>query len=602
MSGACMLLQLDIHNIALIDEVNIELSDGLNILTGETGAGKSIIIDSINAVLGERVSRDIIRTGMDKALVEAVFGINNQNFNDIFEEMGMEPEEDNTLILSREITQSGRNTCRINGKMVSLSLLKAMGERLIDLHGQHDNQSLLKVDNHIELLDSFGGELVSTLRVEYNKLLEQYREIRARLKSLSGDPGERERKIDLLKFQIDEINKARLKKDEEDDLNKQKLLLANSEKIAASLNAAYSLLSSGELGGRPAVDSMSETLSQLNVIAKLDKDYEDIHKRLQELLYQLEDITEDIRDHSERVEYNPALLEEIEERLDLIYKLKRKYGATIEDIHQYCANSEKQLDDMIKSEETAAMLRTERTELERILNDAAARISAERVKAAHLLESKIGEQLDDLEMKKARFKVDIQFEPVSSDTGHVGEQLTSQLSALRQIADMPMTSPGTRKYTQNGLDKVEFLMSANAGEPLKPLARIASGGEMSRIMLAIKTILAEVDKIPTMIFDEIDNGISGKTAQKVGDKLSCLSRGHQVICVTHLAQIACMADKHFLIEKISEDDNTKTTVIKLEGDGNVREIARLIGGETSSETSLRYAKEMLNSAKKLKKT
>jgi DNA repair protein RecN (Recombination protein N) len=597
-----MLLQLDIHNIALIDEVNIELIDGLNILTGETGAGKSIIIDSINAVLGERVSRDIIRTGTDKALVEAVFEINNENFKDIFEEMGMEPEEDNTLILSREISQSGRNTCRVNGKMVSLSLIKVIGERLIDLHGQHDNQSLLKVENHIDLLDSFGGEVISALRQEYNKRLEQYRDIKARLKGLSGDPGERERKIDLLKFQIDEINKARLKKGEEDELNKQKLLLANSEKIAASLNSGYSLLSSGELGGRSAIDSINEALSQLNAILRLGKDYEELHKLLQELLYQLEEITEDIRDHSDSVENNPALLEEIEERLDLIYKLKRKYGITIEDIHQYCTNCENQLDDMVKSEETAVMLRARRSELEGLLYETAARINAERVKAAHLLEGKIGEQLDDLEMKKARFKVDIQFDPMSSDTGRMGEQLTSQLSASRQIVDKSTTSSGTRKYAQNGLDKVEFLISANAGEPLKPLAKIASGGEMSRIMLAIKTILAEVDKIPTMIFDEIDIGISGKTAQKVGDKLSCLSRGHQVICVTHLAQIACMADHHFLIEKISEDDSTKTTVVKLEGNGIIKEIARLIGGETSSATSLKYAEEMLNSAKMIIRT
>jgi DNA repair protein RecN (Recombination protein N) len=602
MSGAYMLLQLDIHNIALIDEVNIELSDGLNILTGETGAGKSIIIDSINAVLGERVSRDIIRTGTEKALVEAVFQIDNENFKDIFEEMGMEPEEDNTLILSREITQSGRNTCRINGKMVSLSLLKAMGERLVDLHGQHDNQSLLKIESHIELLDSFGGEAVNKLKGEYNKLLEQYREIRARLKGLSGDPGERERKIDLLKFQIDEIHKARLKKDEEDELNKQKLLLANSEKIAASLTSAYSLLSSGELGGRPAIDSINEALSQLNSVSRLGDDYRDIHKRLQDLLYQLEDITEDIRGHTDSVEYNPALLEEIEERLDLIYKLKRKYGATIEDIHQYCINSEKQLDDMVKSEETAALLRAKRTELESLLYEAAARINAERVKAASLLESKIGTQLDDLEMKRARFKVDIQFDTVSSDSGRMGEQLTSQLPASRQIIDMSMTGSCTRKYSMNGLDKVEFLISANVGEPLKPLAKIASGGEMSRIMLAIKTILAEVDKIQTLIFDEIDIGISGKAAQKVGEKLSCLSRGHQVLCVTHLAQIACMADNHFLIEKVSVGDNTKTTVMKLEGNGNIKEIARLIGGETTSETSLKFAEEMLNGAKMLNKS
>lgn len=571
-----MLLQLDIHNIALIDEVNIELSDGLNILTGETGAGKSIIIDSINAVLGERVSREIIRTGTEKALVEAVFQIDNEHFRDVLDEMGMEPEEDGTLILSREITQSGRNTCRVNGKMVAVSFMKAIGERLIDLHGQHDNQSLLRTENHIELLDSFGGEAVHILKREYSALLVQYRDTKTRLKALSGDPGERERKIDLLKFQTDEIRKAKLKTDEEEELNKQKLLLANAEKIAASLSLVYSLISSGEQGGRPATDVMNEALSQLSTISRLEDDYEDMHKRLQDIIYLLDDLTEDVRKNSENVEYNPALLEEIEERLDLIYKLKRKYGASISDIHQYCINSERQLEELAKSEESAVLLKNRKNELEALLYEASYKLNEERVKAASILENRIGKQLDDLEMRKARFKADIQF-----DTASEG-------------------SDG-RKYTQNGLDRLEFLISANAGEPLKPLAKIASGGEMSRIMLAIKTILAEVDKIPTMIFDEIDIGISGKAAQKVGEKLSYISRSHQVICVTHLAQIACMADKHFLIEKITEEESAKTTVSRLNSENTVKEIARLIGGSATSETSLQYAGEMLNNAKKLNK-
>ncbi len=571
-----MLLQLEIQNIALIDEVCIELGEGLNILTGETGAGKSIIIDSIHAILGERVSRELIRTGAEKALVEAVFQINPEDFQDVFDEMGMEPEEDNTLILSREIAQSGRNTCRINGKMVSVSLLKTIGERLIDLHGQHDNQSLLRTENHIGLLDSFGGEAVNSLRGDYTKLLEQYREVRSKLKALSGDSGERERKMDLLRFQIDEIKKARLKENEEEELNKQKLLLANAEKIAGSLASAYSLLFSGDQGGKPATDSINEAILQLNSISRLEEGYGELHKRLQDLLYQLEDIGDEIRGNADGIEFNPALLEEIEDRLDLIYKLKRKYGATIREIHLYCSDAEVQLEEMAKSEETAAALRTKKAGLEKALFEAASRLNEERLKAAHLLESRIGAQLEDLEMKKARFKADIQFDAGSSDAG-------------------------ARKYGSNGLDQVEFLISANAGEPLKPLSRIASGGEMSRIMLAIKTILADVDRIPTLIFDEIDIGISGKAAQKVGEKLSTLSRGHQVLCVTHLAQIASMADQHFLIEKVSDEKSTKTMVSKLPGDGSVMEIARLIGGETSSETSLKYAEEMLNNARKLKK-
>ena len=569
-----MLLQLDIHNIALIDEVNIELGDGLNILTGETGAGKSIIIDSINAVLGERVSREIIRTGSEKALVEAAFQIDIERFRDVLDEVGIEPEEDGTLILSREITQSGRNTCRVNGKMVAVSLLKTIGERLIDLHGQHDNQSLLKMENHIELLDSFGGEAVQLLKRKYCKVLEQYKDTKARLKALSGDPGERERKIDLLKFQIDEIKKAKLKIGEEEELNRQEVLLTNAEKIAGSLSMSYSLISSGEQGGRPATDVLNDALSQLSTISRLEESYEDMHKRLQDLLYQLDDITEDMRKNIENIEYNPALLEEIEERLDLIYKLKRKYGDSISDIYQYCTRSEKQLDELAKSEESAALLNKKKAELETLLYEVSCKLNAERVKAASILEDRIGKQLDDLEMRKARFKTDIQF-------------------------DTAAESKEEKKYSQNGLDRVEFLISANAGEPLKPLAKIASGGEMSRIMLAIKTILAEVDKIPTMIFDEIDIGISGKAAQKVGEKLSYISHGHQVICVTHLAQIACMADNHYLIEKIAEEESTKTIVSRLSGNKTVKEIARLIGGAATTDTSLKYAEEMLNNAKNI---
>jgi len=571
-----MLLQLNIRDIALIDEVNIELGSGLNLLTGETGAGKSIIIDSINAVLGDRVSKEIIRTGSEKAVVEAVFQSDANKVGDILNEIGIEPEEDGTLILSRELTQSGRNTCRVNGRLVAASFLKSLGERLIDLHGQHDNQSLLRVESHIELLDSFGGDAIQSIKREYTALLEQYREVRSKLKALSGDPGERERKMDLLKFQIDEIKKAKLKQGEEDELNKQKTLLANSEKISEALTMAYGLLSSGESGRRPAADNMNEALSQLGSVSRLGDEFEELRKRLQDIIYQLDDLTADIRKNIENIEYDPAQLEEIEERLDLLYKLKRKYGSSIQEVQQFCAAAQEQLNEIEKSEETANLLRKRQAELDRLLYETSLRLNDERRKAASLLEESIARQLDDLEMKRARFKAEIQFD----DT--VGAQ-------------------GWRKYTQNGLNKVEFLISANAGEPLKPLAKIASGGEMSRIMLAVKTILAEVDEIPTMIFDEIDSGISGKAGQKVGEKLSYISRGHQVICVTHLAQIACMAGSHYLIEKISGENDTRTTVELLDKSKKIKEIARLIGGSESSSASLKYAEEMINNAKNINK-
>lgn len=568
--AANMLLQLDIHNIALIDDISVELGEGLNVLTGETGAGKSIIIDSINAVLGDRVSRDIIRTGADKACVEAVFQVDAERIRDILNDMGMEPEEDGTLILSREITQSGRNTCRINGKMVSASFMKAIGERLIDIHGQHDNQSLLKTEHHIELLDLFAGESIQNLLREYNSLLEQYRDVGRKLRALSGDLGERERKMDLLRFQIDEIKKAKLKTGEEEELNKQKMLLANAEKISGTLAQVYDLLVSGESAGKSAIDSMNESLSQLSSVSRLDSNYDNIYRRLEDIIYQLEDLADEIRKNQESIEYDPASLEETEERLDLIYRLKRKYGPGISEIHKFCTDAEKQLEEIEKSEETVRLLTEKQTELETQLYLTSCKLNAERVRAASVLESRIGQQLDDLEMRNAKFKVDIQFDAGSSSG---------------------------RKYGHNGLDKVEFLISPNLGEPLKPLARIASGGEMSRVMLAIKTILADVDRMPTLIFDEIDTGISGKAAQKVGEKLSYISGKHQVLCVTHQAQIASIADHNFLIEKITGANTTKTKITLLDREKKVKEIARLIGGEIT-ETSLKHAEEMIKNAKK----
>lgn len=570
-----MLLNLEIQNVALIDRVSLELGKGLNILTGETGAGKSIIIDSINAILGDRMSRDIIRTGKEKAMVEAVFQTDNDRLSDLMEEMGVELEEDGTLVISREFHQTGRNICRINGKIATVSMLKSIGERLIDIHGQFDNQSLLRTESHIELLDLFSGGAVQELHDRYASLLNEYREIRLRLKKLSGDSGERERKIDLLKFQIDEIKKAKLKVNEEYDLNKQRTLLSSSERIINSLTNAYELLFSGNNTRSSASDNINEALNEIHSIEKLDVKYDGINKRLQEISYLIDDVIGDIRTERDNTEYSPELLEEIEGRLDLIFKLKRKYGATIQDILEYCKGSEAQLEELIKSEEIINELNIKLKEIDSKMYDTTNALHNQRIKSAQMMEQKIDMELDDLEMKRAKFKVDIYF-------------------------DESRDAYGERKYHSKGLDKVEFLISPNTGEPLKPLTKIASGGEMSRIMLAIKTILADVDKIPTLIFDEIDTGISGKASQKVGEKLSFISANHQVVCVTHLAQIAARADTHFFIEKVSNDESTSTNIKNLSKNEIVNEIARILGGSASSETSRKYAAEMLSNAKKIK--
>lgn len=570
-----MLIQLDINNIALIDKVSLDLGTGLNILTGETGAGKSIIIDSINSILGERISKDLIRTGKEKAMVEAVFQVDTERLADIYESIGIEPEEDNTLIISREFSLSGKNVSRVNGKMVTVSILKEIGERIIDIHGQYDNQSLLRIESHIELLDSFGGDKIQILKQEYSELLYKYKEIKRKLKELSGDKKERERKIDLLRFQVDEIKKARLKPSEEEDLVKQRLLLTSSEKIVNVLVNSYELLYSGNNIKNSASDNINEAVSELNTITKLDDKFGNIAKKLEEVSFQLDDLIDEIRKERDNVEYNPDLLEQLEERIDLIFKMKRKYGNTIGEILEYCNNIEQELEEIYKSEETVTLLREKQQLLNNQLYDVARKLGNERIKAANLLESKVCSELDELEMKKARFKVNIEFDNFADDSGE-------------------------RKYNLNGLNKIEFLISPNAGEPLKSLSKIASGGEMSRIMLAVKTILADVDRIPTLIFDEIDIGVSGRAAQKVGEKLSYLSRKHQVICVTHLAQIASMADNHYLIEKNSIHDSTVTSVKKLQNNEIKKEIARILGGADITEITIKHAEEILVNAKKYK--
>ncbi len=570
-----MLTQLHIHNIALINSVTIEPGSGLNVLTGETGAGKSIIIDSINAILGGRVSKELIRTGKDKASVEAVFQIPGGRISDLLESCGIDEEEDGTLIISRDFTVSGKNICRINGRTATVSMLKSLGQRMIDIHGQHDNQSLLRTEDHIDMLDSFGEEAIKRLKQEYSGLLLKYNGIKSRLKELCGDSGHREKKIDLLQFQIDEIKKARLKPGEEQELNKQRLLLSNSGKISQALSRAYELLFTGTEIKASGCDSINEALTALNGISELDAKFGDIALRLEDICYQLEDITKCIRDERDTVEYDPDSLEHIEERIDVIHKLAKKYGPSVEDILEYCRSIELELDDIIRGEEIIKDLEKELRSLSKSLISIAHRLHDERNKAARLLEREIAKELEDLEMKKAKFKVNIFF-------------------------DRPAEGAVDVKFMQNGLDKVEFLISSNPGEPLKPLSKIVSGGEMSRIMLAIKTILASEDNIPTLIFDEIDTGISGRAAQKVGEKLRLISASHQVICVTHLAQIACMAHHNFLIEKITGENTAETNIKPLEGSALRDEIARILGGASISPITLKHAEEMLINSRDFK--
>ncbi len=568
-----MLFRLEIKNIALIDEVSIELGEGLNILTGETGAGKSIIIDSINMLLGERFSRELLRTGKDKALIEAVFQADNERMKDVYEKYGICPEKDGILVISREFNLSGRSVCRVNGRLVTVTALKEIGGYLIDVHGQYDNQSLLKSETHIELLDSFGGVKIQELKERYLKLYNKRKDIRNSLINLTGDEKDRERRIDLLKYQIDEIKKAKLLTDEEESLSKQREIYANAGKIMETLVSVYEILFADTRMRNSAYDNIVECLSKLSDISGYDEKYESITKKLEDVSYHLEDIREEIRNERDNIEYNPYLLEQVEERLDLIYNLKKKYGDNITEILEYCKKSEKELDKIIKSEEYINDLQKQLSEIEENLLSLAKEISGERSRVAVILENSICSELEALEMKNARFKVNITMEYTIDSSTDI-------------------------RFKPDGLDRVEFLISPNVGEPLKPLSKIASGGEMARIMLAIKAILADVDKIPTLIFDEIDIGISGKGSQRVGEKLAFLSKSHQVICVTHQAQIACMAENHYLIEKISSKDTTETKVTKLSDEKALNEVARILGGDTVTDKTRNLAREMMDNAKK----
>jgi len=567
--------RLYIKNIALIDELCMDFENGLNVLTGETGAGKSIIIDSINAVLGVRFSKDFIRTGCEKSLIEASFTINNKAVNDVLDEMGIEPEEDGTIILSRENWVNGRNSCRINGRMSTVTGLKEIGERLIDIHGQHDNQSLLRTESHIDLLDSFGGKKLLNIKERYSTLLKEHKEIRDKLQSLTMSEYEREKRIDFLKFQVEEINNARLIEGEDEELEARRLVLSNAENIIKALSDSYDVLFSGEVTGKSIFDGLNTAISYMRKIQNFGEAYEKIYKELEDLTYQLADITEDLRKERDLINYDSQELAEVLERLDVINRLKRKYGETIKDILEYCQAKENELGTLLSNQTHIEDLKKKLAQNDAELYKAAVELNSERVKAANILEEKITGELFDLEMKKAKFKVNIIFD---NDT------------------DMN----GLHKFTANGLDKVEFMISPNLGEPLKPLSKIASGGELSRIMLAIKTILADVDNIPVLIFDEVDSGISGRVAQKVGEKLAMLSKGHQVICITHLPQIACMADNHFLIEKVSSEDKTTTVVKKLEDEEIPGGIARLLGGAHISEITIKHASEMLQYSQQFK--
>lgn len=550
-----MLTSLKIENVAIIESAAIEFGCGLNVLTGETGAGKSIVIDSINAILGERTSREIIRTGAQSAKVYAVFEDVNENVKAFLDENGIDCE-DGVLIINRTLNRDGKNICRLNGAPVTVSMLRELGGELIDIHGQHDSQSLLSPEKHCGFVDGFAENsgLISDYREKYRRLCE----IRNSLKKLTTDESSKSQRIDFLTYQIDELEKSDITPGERDELKARKALINNSQKVMESLNTAYMALKADGAG----IDMISNAETEIANASEYMDSLGEASEKITDIRYELDDIAELVRDAMAEIEYDPSELDDIEERFDLLYRLSKKYGETEEEMLEYLAKAREELESIAFSEEKVRELqKQEKTALVEA-ESAADRLTESRKTAGEKLSRAICSELEFLDMPNVRFVVKLE------DIG----------------------------LTENGRDGVEFLISANVGEEPKPLAKIASGGELSRIMLAIKNVLAETDGVDTMIFDEIDTGVSGRAAQKIAMKLRSASKGRQVICVTHLAQIAAQGDVHLYISKSVSDGKTYTNIKSLIEEERVSEIARIMGGMEITKLQLESAREMLANA------
>ena len=553
-----MLEHLHIRNVALIKESEISFGDGLNILTGETGAGKSMIIDSLQFALGGRAGKDFLRHGEKQAAVEALFSVQSQALTEKLAENGIVPEEDGTLLITRTLSEAGKSVCRINGSTVTVGMLKEIAEDMIDIYGQHEHQSLLNPVKHIRLLDRFCGAGFGEAMEEYKNSRQRLKDLEKQLTILIGDESQREQRMDMLLFQKEEIEAAELQEGEEDALLEQKKRLSSMERLIRLTGESVTLLYDGDDRAPSACDQLGDALAKLQEAAEYDAALSPLADALADGYAAVEDCARELKREAEEQEADPEELERIEERLQLFYKLKRKYGGSIEAVLEFYEKAVQELEFLSNSSEKAAELSAKKAAEEKRLSALAETLTARRRATAEQVEEQIETALHDMEMKHARFHIQIE-----------------------EKAD----------WGADGKDKVEFLISANAGEPLKPLAKIASSGEMSRVMLALKTVLVDADEIGTFIFDEIDTGVSGRTARRVGEKMRFLGGKRQLLCITHLPQIAAMADNHFLIEKESDAGETVTRVTALDEEGAVREVARLMNDVT--ETTLAAARELL---------
>ncbi len=555
-----MLELLHIENIAIIEAADIEFAPGFNALTGETGAGKSIVIDSLSAVLGQRTSRELIRTGAEKAFVSAAF---SGMAPELTEELGIQPEADGTLLLQREIQTDGKNVCRVNGRPVTVGQLRALGARLLNIHGQHDGQQLLDEEQHIVYLDSFGR--VESLAITYAEKYKNFTDIRRQIGALQMDEAEKARRVDTLQYQIEELHRAKLTPGEEEELTARRGMLRNAEKfLDAVAGADYAL--NGDDSGGGALSALRQAQDALSGVRHLDDAFGQLYERLGEAYSEVYDIAATVEDKRGELDVSPGELDRVESRMDLLYRLKKKYGATVEDMLDYQARCEAELAQIEDAGDTLARLEQALSKAEKEARQAAQALSDARKAAADRLTSQILAELQQLDMGKIRFAADFAEKPLDSD----------------------------------GMDTVRFLMSANVGEELRPIHKIASGGELARIMLAMKNVLSEQDHVGTMVFDEVDTGVSGRAAQKVAEKMARISRRKQVLCVTHLPQLAAMADTHFSVEKGERGGRTYTEVRRLDREQRRRELARLTGGSHVSQTMLDGAEELLVQAEKFR--
>ena len=563
-----MLLELSIKNFAIIDDLKVVFTKGLNLLTGETGSGKSIIIEALGIILGGRGSKDLIRNKESKAILQALFLLEeNHQVRHILNKYGIDIDEDGLLIITREISASHPSISRINGRTITLTILKEITSNLVDIFAQQEHQSLLDVSNHKILIDNFGDKEFKTFKKEISSYYNEYINTRDKLNKINLDSRERERQIDLLKFQIEEIDSAKLK-DSDDEIENEYNKIANIKDIGLGIGQIIESFKSSNFNKNSIIDFINKDISILNNLVKYDKDLEVYLSRLKDINFELQDIHSEFINYINKIEIDEERLTFLEDRINLVNKLKKKYGNSVQAIFQYRSSIEDELNDLLNHEKEIENLKNKISNLEEILYDLSLDLSSKRQKIAKDLEKKISQELLELNMDNVLFKVDFQEKS---------------------------------KLSFDGIDNIEFLISTNPGEDLKPVSKIVSGGEMSRIMLGFKSILAKYDGISTMIFDEIDTGISGRTAQIVGEKISRIAKERQVISITHLPQIAALADSHYLISKKLNKGKAVTYIKRLDESERIEEMARLLGGVDVTNTTLNHAKEMIAMSKKIKK-